>query len=175
MSSHSKLDKEVFNEFYNNWDNLLLDSEILLEKYSKKENILGKEKITQIKQRVNQNIFRKIVLSNYDNSCAICKINNTKLLVASHIIPWAKNEKDRLNPHNGICLCSIHDKAFDKGLITIDINFKLILSKEIKKLNKKPLNNFFISYLDEGLNLPKKFYPYPNFLEYHNKNIFLGT
>ena len=116
-----------------------------------------------------------MVLSNYSENCAVCNLNNTKLLVASHIIPWSKNKKERLNPHNGICLCSIHDKAFDMGLISIDKNLKLLLSKEIQELNKTPFDNFFANYANKDLNFPKKFYPNVEFLEYHNKMIFLGA
>jgi len=186
MSSHSKLDKKIFNEFHNNWTELLLESELLLEYYNEKETpqnntfnrerkIFGKERIIKVKQRVNQHLFRTMVLSNYSENCAICDLNNSKLLVASHIIPWSKNEKERLNPHNGMCLCSIHDKAFDVGLISIDKNLRLLLSKEIKKLNKNSFNNFFVNYTKKDLNFPKKFYPYPEFLEYHNDTIFLGA
>ncbi len=39
--------------------------------------------------------------------------------VASHIVPWAEDRRNRLNPHNGLCLSAPHDRAFDQGLITI--------------------------------------------------------
>jgi hypothetical protein len=41
------------------------------------------------------------------------------LQVASHIVPWAEDRRNRLNPHNGLCLSAPHDRAFDQGLITI--------------------------------------------------------
>jgi putative restriction endonuclease len=64
-----------------------------------------------IKARVNQNIFRQIVIANYSNKCAITGIDIPGLLLASHIIPWAKNEVERLNPENGICLSPPNDTA----------------------------------------------------------------
>ena len=116
-----------------------------------------------------------MVLSNDAESCAICNLNHPKLLIASHIIPLSKNERERLNPHNGLCLCSIHDKSFDSGLISINENFKLLVSKELRKIDKKSFKSFFANYENEELNIPKKFYPSLDFLEYHHENIFLGA
>ncbi len=187
MSSHSKLDKIIFTEFSNDWTTLLVESELLLEEYNSKEGSKnnnteidkyipkGIDKIVEVKQRVNQHLFRKMVLSNYDETCIICKLNHPKLLVASHIIPWAKNKKERLTPHNGICLCSIHDKSFDTGLISIDGNLKLLISKELRKINNTSFKSFFENYENKVLNLPKKFYPSLEFLNFHNKKIFLGA
>lgn len=186
MSNHSKLDKIIFDEFHSDWTMLLNKSEVLLEQYdvkklSKKDNIqtdkieIGRDKVVEVKQRVNQYLFRKMVLSNYTESCAICNLNHPKLLIASHIIPWSKNERERLNPHNGLCLCSIHDKSFDSGLISINENFKLLVSKELRKIDKKSFKSFFANYENEELNIPKKFYPSLDFLEYHHENIFLGA
>jgi putative restriction endonuclease len=58
--------------------------------------------------------------------------------VASHILPWAKNEEERLNPENGICLSSLHDKAFDKGYISINQKFEILISNELKIKSKQP-------------------------------------
>lgn len=186
MSSHSKLDKIIFDEFNNDWTTLLIESELLLEKYNIKnifqeDNFeigkvkIGSDKIIKVKQRVNQHLFRKMVLSNYNESCAVCNLNHSKLLVASHIIPWAKNEKERLNPRNGICLCSIHDKSFDVGLISINENLQLLISKELRQIDNNSFNVFFANYEKKDLNIPKKFYPSSEFLGYHNENIFLGV
>lgn len=144
-SNSSKLDKEIFNEFINNWDKLVEESELLLLTYqnieeptSKHKEIIFKEGIEQlrlVKTRTNQSFFRQAILSSYSSKCCLTGINIPELLIASHIIPWARDKKNRLNPQNGLCLNSLHDKAFDKGLITFDDNYKLILSKKIKNIN----------------------------------------
>lgn len=72
------------------------------------------------------------MLSAYNNACAITRIKINEFLVASHIKPWVKDENNRLNPHNGICLNSIHDRAFDRGLITIGRDYKIIISSRLK-------------------------------------------
>ena len=96
----------IWNEFINNKDELLFESErILAEKENVAienkfaevlkgtENLKGEFKLREVKTRVNQNVFRQIVMANYDNKCAITGIDISDLLVASHIIPWSKNEK----------------------------------------------------------------------------------
>jgi putative restriction endonuclease len=188
MSQSSKATEEVFNEFVNDWDNLLYESEkILAEKeqttleqkfYSVLNDIdltnkKGEFKIREVKTRVNQSLFRQMVLANYNSKCAITGIEQTELLIASHIVPWAKNEKERLNPENGICLSSLYDKAFDVGLIGIDSNYKVVLSSNLKKSHKKTFYaNFFGNFENKEINLPNKFLPKKDFLAYHFEHIF---
>jgi putative restriction endonuclease len=185
MSNASKLDKIVFDEFHQNWDELLFISELLYEYYADESHYsdsisfdvikkIGQDKIVKTKRRVNQHLFRDMVLTNYDETCSVCDLNYAPFLVASHIIPWSKNIQERLNPYNGLCLCSIHDKAFDKGLITVDNNLKIVLSKTLTKINKKSFLMYFGDFDGKQINMPRKFYPSTDFLSYHQENIFLG-
>lgn len=131
----------IWDEFINNKETLVFESERILaekehvtieEKYSEIlkdiSDLKGETKIREVKTRVNQNVFREMILSAYQNRCLITGINLKELLVASHIIPWSKNELERLNPENGLCLSNLYDKAFDKGFIGITIDHKIILS-----------------------------------------------
>lgn len=177
-----KLDKIVFEEFTNNWDELVYESEILLSKFLKedKEILLekpfklkeGLETERKVKVRINQSFFRSTVLSSYDFKCCLTGIDIPDLLIASHIIPWSKDIKNRLNPQNGLCLNNLHDKAFDRGLITFDSNFKMILSSQLKKNKSESINHYFHKLEGKSLQLPKRFIPDESFLEYHNQKIF---
>ena len=184
---------EIYNEFKNSWDDMLYESEVLLAAYQNKsieetvfepeelnkishEILLGKEGLDYkriIKTRINQSIFRKVVINNYLNSCAICSLNIKELLIASHIIKWSENSSQRLNPENGLCLCSIHDKAFELGYIGIQYDYKILLSKELNKIvNADTLNSLFKRHENKLIALPDKFYPDPDFLSQHLKSIF---
>ena len=179
-TNSSKLDKEIFNEFINDWDRLIEESEILLldntdiknNNFDNESEVLklGKEKLRLVKTRTNQSFFRQAVLSSYNFKCCLTGINLPELLVASHIIPWSKDEKNRLNPQNGLCLNNLHDKAFDRGLISFDNDYRLILSDKIKKQESK----YFLDLEGKKMTLPKKFLPNIEFLEYHNMEIFQG-
>jgi putative restriction endonuclease len=178
----SKLDKEIWDEFQSNWEELIVESELLKTQrlYNDEEQAdslpQGRETIRQVKTRVNQNFFREAVLSNYDFKCCVTGININPLLVASHIIPWSINEKERLNPKNGLCFNALHDKAFDQGYLTIDANYKIRLSPRLKTESSEANNieRYFIVYEGQQILKPKKFWPNPEFLAYHRENIFIA-
>lgn len=96
-----------------------------------------------------------------------------EFLIASHIVPWAKNTKHRLNPRNGLCLNPIHDKAFDRGFITITPDFRVKISKAFKDFeNDKAVKDFFVKFENQAIKLPDKFLPSKEFLDYHQQSIF---
>jgi len=144
-ASHgSKADVEIWNMFNDNWEELIYQSEKLLKQYSNDtietafddEELIpsvGLEKERYVKTRVNQRLFRYMILASYDYTCAITGINTPDLLNASHIIPWSKNDKERLNPRNGICLNTLHDRAFDRGFITISEDYQVLISSKLKR------------------------------------------
>lgn len=184
MQNTGKLDKVIWDEFTHNWDSLIFESEQALaakqkttiEKKYKLTDLSGKKgehRITEIKTRVNQNFFRAVILSIYNSRCAISGIDIPDLLIASHIIPWAKNEKERLNPQNGICLSPLYDKCFDRGYIGITPDYKVEVSKELRKnLNKDYYNRHFGDIEDSKISLPDRFLPQPEFLGYHYQNVY---
>jgi putative restriction endonuclease len=139
------------------------------------ENLKGETKVREVKTRVNQNMFRQIFLANYNRECAITGIDLPDLLVASLIIPWAKNQEKRLNPEYGICLSALYDRAYDKGLIGITENYQIIISSELKAKEKKefyPSNFGNLSGIT--LQLPQKYLPKKEFLQFHLDTVFRG-
>jgi putative restriction endonuclease len=178
-------DKIIWNEYFGYWDKLAFDSAVILSQIqnipieqtldieSELEFAEGKEKERLVKTRVNQSDFRLRILASYNEKCCITGIQIPTLLVASHIIPWSKNKEQRLNPRNGLCLNNIHDKAFDKGLITITTDFKVKLSDVILEKEKdQTFQKFFFAYENQSIILPNRFLPSKEFLEYHNQKIF---
>jgi putative restriction endonuclease len=183
LENTSKLDEEIWNEYSNDWDRLAYESEILISKFEGKDIELklqefdfkdkeGLDLLRNIKTRVNQNFFRQTVLSSYNFSCGITGINIPELLIASHIIPWKDKIETRVNPRNGICLNAFHDKAFDKGLITITTDFKIRVSDYIYKKYDENSTIWLKQYDNSKLILPERFVPDLEFLEYHNEEIF---
>lgn len=76
---------------------------------------------TTIKTRGSaQKAFARAVKPNYNFRCAVTGISSPEFLVASHIVPWSKDENIRLDPANGICLSAQIDKAFEHGFILIE-------------------------------------------------------
>jgi putative restriction endonuclease len=184
LKGGGKGEEEIWNEFNNNWEELAFESEKILASYKGKsleESALnsqseipeGKDRDALVKVRVNQSFFRKTVLASYNNHCCITGIKIPELLVAGHIIPWAENTKERVNPANGLCLNALHDKAFDKGLITITPDYVVKLSSQLgNNLTEKSSENFFRPFEGRKISLPQKFLPKTEFLEHHNTIIF---
>src|SRR5262249_20344933 len=130
-----------------------------------------------VKVRRGQQFFRQAVLTAYDVRCCVSGINVPRLLVASHIKPWGKFPECRLNPKNGLCLSTLHDGAFDAGLITLDGRLNLVLSKKLRKYFPQPaLEQNFVPFEGKPIRLPEKLAePDPDFLCYHREFIFEKT
>ena len=186
LSGGRKQCQPIWDEFIQDKELLLFESERIL---AAKENILiedkyswiikdishlkGEEKIREIKTRINQNVFRQIILSAYQNKCSISGIDIRELLVASHIIPWSKNTVERLNPENGLCLSVLYDKAFDKGLIGINSDYRILLSKRVTShFNKEYYNTYFGNVEGRQIGFSGKYKPKKEFLEYHLDVVF---
>ncbi|MFN5747361.1 MAG: HNH endonuclease, partial [Pseudanabaena sp.] len=195
LQGASRADREIWQEFHENWDNLGYESEeklqMLFDDYlseiqsakSKLSSAKTKQRhapvITEseanVKVRIGQNFFRETVLGNYYGRCCITGNPIPELLVASHILPWSKYPEHRLNPHNGLSLSRTQDAAFDRGLITISSDYKIILSAYIRDfLSEKTLDENFGVYSNQQIAFPEKFTPDLDFLAYHREEIFIG-
>ena len=98
-----------------------------------------------------------------------------KLLVASHIVPWSKDKKNRLNPRNGLCLSAIHDRAFDKGLIALSDDLRVVVSRELAQQKEKFVVETFEPLEGKSITVPRRFKPDLEFIRYHRREIFLGA
>lgn len=187
MAHGSKLDGEIFAEFSKDWASLSYQAQVIRANMLHKEvsdliDLEGMELIPageyreqMMKSRVGQYFFRTAVLNSYENRCCVTGLKKTELLVASHIKPWKVSDPktERTNPMNGLCLNSLHDKAFDRGLITLDQNYKIILSRKLVDAEMdSETKNWFLSYANNQIILPARFLPEKNFIEYHNDVIF---
>ena len=127
------------------------------------------------RERRGQQFFRQTILNAYGVSCCISGISVPRLLVASHIKPWRHApDSERLDPRNGLCLSSLHDAAFDAGLITLDEKLAVVLSKRLKRFFPQPaLEQNFVPFAGLPIRLPEKLAePSPDFLNYHRDKVF---
>lgn len=185
LTGASNLDKEVWNEFHNDWETLAIECGAIrlridsIYEEAETEHIpevdfTGLTRQTMIEQRLKQNFFRKAVLTGYRERCCISGLADQRLLIASHIVPWSQDKKNRLNPSNGLCLSAIHDKAFDRGLITITNDYRVMLSKELRLQDDPFIKEVFHTIEGKKIELPTRFVPNTAFLEGHQNNTFLG-
>ena len=179
----AKADREVWNEFYGNWDSLVVESERVRSKLGKSippqkaSNAFrlpegATEREATAKQRVYQNFFRRSVLASYDSTCCNCQCDLVFLLVASHIVPWPEDEKNRLNPENGLCLCLLHDGAFDKGLLTVTDTLHVKIARWVRSSRSSFVQQAIVKYDSYPIFKPRRFLPKREFLLWHGKNVF---
>lgn len=141
------------------------EQEEIIEKDKK---ISQKKKDTIIRARIGQGKYREDLLEECPY-CPFTLVNDERLLIASHIKPWAKaDNKEKVDPKNGFMLTPTYDKLFDRGFITFDDDKKLIVSPWLSPMNQKRLN-IYTGLLVAKLPLDEKRKEY---LKYHRENVF---
>ena len=175
----AKMEEEVWNEFYNNPELLAFESEKLIAEFSKqnieastdietKDLPKGIERETIVRQRVNQSFFRAAVLSSYNYHCCISGIGSVELLEACHIVDWSQDELNRTNPKNGLCMNSFFHKAYDKHLMTITPDMKIVISDKLfHDIGEKSFYEYLKTINGKSIMLPDKFLPQKELLEIH--------
>jgi putative restriction endonuclease len=181
MRHGAKGEEEIWQEFAKNPEKFAFESEQLLadrlgqpiEEVADVDTddlpAAGLEREATVRVRVNQSFFRSRILSAYNFRCCVTGLTIQPLLTASHIIPWAEDEKTRLNPKNGLCLNALHDRAFDRHLMWIEDGFVIRFSPQLHKISKDQTETtrWLTSFEGSRLLLPKKFAPDPEFLKRH--------
>ena len=192
LDGASNLDREVWAEFHADWESLALECSQLNTRLEKEkgaevvvelevdeqeglQDFTGETKRVVTEQRVKQHFFRCSVLSSYRGRCCLSGLSDTRLLMASHIVPWSSDKENRLNPSNGLCLSAIHDKAFDRGLITISDNYEVMLSEQLKRNDDAFVAQIFLPLEGRMIELPEKFIPSIEFLARHRNEFFLDN
>ncbi|MFZ4828986.1 MAG: HNH endonuclease, partial [Phototrophicaceae bacterium] len=191
LKNRSQADEDIWNEFSTHWDELAVESEIAYAQllgveilYSAssshipetEEIIFTRETETRQEQkiRLGQQFFRNLIMTSYSSQCCVCKMPIPELLIASHIVPWRDDKSLRVNPHNGLCLCALHDKGFDRGFFTLDEEYRVILGQIVRNYLPNPsVYNEFNIYEGQRISLPDKFIPKQEFLEIHRDKYFL--
>ena len=96
-----------------------------------------------VRQRLHQQQFRRMVLRAYRERCTICRLRETRLLQAAHIVP-DRDERGLAEVPNGLSLCSIHHGAFDANLLGISPDLAVQLSPRLLEDEDGPM-------LEQGL------------------------
>jgi len=181
MKHGAKGEEEVWHEFANRPEELAFESERLLadrlgqsiEQVADVDTndlpAAGIEREATVRVRVNQSFFRSRILSAYNFRCCVTGLTVQPLLTASHIIPWSEDEKNRLNPKNGLCLNALHDRAFDRNLMWVEDDFIVRFSPKLHIVSDsgKETIDWLTKFEGSKLLLPKKFSPDLDFLKVH--------
>jgi len=184
LSNAGKEDRLVWQEFQSNWSSLALAGATIKDRFGigitpvSEADIQAKqnapsEAVRQSKVRLVQGFFRDTVLASYVCACSFCGLCLTEMLTASQLIPWSSDEWRRADPRNGIALCAFHDRAFDRGLMTVRCDMTIVVSERAKTKAVTPMQEVGFILMDGApIRMPARFAPDPVALEYHNKHVF---
>lgn len=154
-----KIDEWIFALLDYNENNLLLDEE--------NKNIIT-ERQSFVNTRIRQNELRSKIIKDL-KICPFTKINDERLLIASHIKPWAfSDNKERLDLKNVFVFSPLFDKLFDRGLISFWDNKNLLISKWLSEFNKKRIGILEWQIIDL---LPVNWRE--SYLRFHREKVFL--
>jgi predicted restriction endonuclease len=179
----SHLDRTLWEEFEVDPNSIAARSEEAFDRFIAPSATLEKEiptplqgpteKLLERPMRLVQSFFRRAVLTSYGYRCCFCKLDVVELLNASHIIPWNASVELRADPRNGFCLCALHDRAFDRGLLGVDAGNRVLISERLSRKTPVPLQRVaFLELEGRMIDLPARFQPLQRCLEHHRKWIF---
>ena len=118
--------------------------------------------IQQTRSRLHQPIFREQVLNAYATACAVCMLKHSELLDAAHIIGDSKPNGDPVVP-NGIALCKIHHAAFDRNLLGIRPDCKVVINERLLSEADGPMLKHGLQEMHGGkLTLPRRLSAHPD-------------
>lgn len=198
LDGASKLDRATYAEFGQDWSGLVARAEELWVSQVDRQTVGTQstqpanqrlndrrsdfkfepwqgESTTQaiVNQRVGQGFFRRAVLANYEDTCCITGIADPGLLTASHIKPWGKDSQNRHNPANGLLLSATLDRAFDRGMITVDRARRIHVSRQLRESRSRETRDYFQQFEKATLRPAARFDPEPAFLDWHNEHCFV--
>ncbi|HVC98842.1 MAG TPA: HNH endonuclease signature motif containing protein [Pirellulales bacterium] len=178
LAKASRFDREIWDEFQQRPEEIGFESEQVLAGLTDRppraattvvwEDAEGLDRETLTRVRVNQHLFRAMILAGYGGACAVCRLPVPGLLVASHIVPWSADRSLRMNPHNGLCLCSLHDRAFDCGILAIARDYSVAIHPRASSLAaNEAAARFLFAFSGTAIQQPERWPPDPLLLERH--------
>ncbi len=136
----SEISIELFNNLFKTSEGYTVH-----QPFSVLRDVDTNEVLRHLKSRVGQNKFSDSICENYNNECCFpsCEVNERSFLIGAHIARWSDNHELRGNVANGLCLCLMHDKAFEKGLFTLNLDFTVWSDDETLENSEWGKNHIF--------------------------------
>lgn len=147
---------------------VMKDEEEQEDRIAKDKKISERAKSTLINARIGQGEYRKNLLLECP-FCPFTMVSDERLLVASHIKPWAlSDDKEKVDAKNGFLFTPTYDRLFDRGFISFEDDGTLMVSPWISPMNQKRLGIYNGKIIDK-LPIDEKRKKY---LEFHREFIF---
>ena len=127
-------------------------------------------------QRTDSN-FRANILKAYEYKCAVCgfdvKLGTSSIALEASHIKWRRAEgPDRED--NGLALCSLHHKLFDRGAFALSDQLEILVSDDAH--GSVGFEEWLMRFHGEKINFPQRqsYYPASEFIGWHVREVFQG-
>ena len=121
--------------------------------------------------------FRAKILKAYEYKCAICgfdvKLRNQPVALEASHIRWRQAEGPDTEV-NGLALCSLHHKLFDRGAFTLSQELEVLVSDEAH--GSVGFQEWLKNFHAKEINFPQRqtYYPDGDFIGWHVREVFKG-
>lgn len=182
LAHFSRADQAIWSKYSSDWGALaddaakilgtVLQEEPLPEEGSVRLPTGPSEVESLVRLRRHQAFFRRTVLASYGATCCICELEIPDLLIASHIVPWSENEALRSDPTNGLCLCCSHDRAFDRGYLSLTQEGLIVTSPLLGAFESGSCRTLLREFNGARWIPPSRFMPNGDYLKWHQEHVF---
>lgn len=140
-------------------------SELYLDSYIPR----GYDVPMEATRRQGQQLFRLLVATGFDRRCCITGMATLPLLVASHIKPWSESTpEERIDPSNGLLLNRLHDGLFDRHLMTLDEDMRILYAESVRQDNTDDIfEDFFGRYEGRKVSFPVEHTKVESYMSHH--------
>jgi putative restriction endonuclease len=139
-----------------------LEKAILQDRARFPGEIATSSTVAESRRPQGQAKLRELTLQNYGSTCALCEVDDARLLVTSHIVGWGERVETRGLLSNAICLCRFHDALFESGYWS--------LTDDLRVVRRSPIDSATIQALlppTGSLRLPTSHPPAAEFARHH--------
>ncbi|MDF3078637.1 MAG: restriction endonuclease [Sphingobacteriaceae bacterium] len=124
---------------------------------------------------VRGGMFKKLVPKVYDSTCSFTgmrleSVYGHSFIDACHIVPFSLTHDDKVT--NGIALCPNLHRAFDRGLVSLDNSYRILVSNNLTEIEEHPYSLKKLEGRKIRLPFGIRHYPAIENLEWHRKELF---
>lgn len=129
-----------------------------------------------VERRKRDPKFCEIIIRAYDYKCSICgldlRLDNANLCLEAAHIKWHQAGGPDIH-QNGLCLCSLHHKAFDRGAFTLSMDYRVDLSQRVHG-DSEGMRDWFLRFHGREIRFPQsdEWLPSTEFVLWHKKEVF---
>lgn len=127
-------------------------------------------------QRSDPN-FRANILKAYEYKCAVCdfdvRLGSSPIALEASHIRWRQANGPDIEV-NGLALCSLHHKLFDRGAFTLSQQLEILVSDEAN--GSVGFQEWLMDFHGQKINYPQRqsYYPGVEFISWHVREVFKG-